>query len=306
MANGIDPNDIFHNGFWYSRNGVDGGAYSPSGGNMTGPILQVDGTFNAPSYSFSSNSAEGFYRSSANTISYSGGGNPQFTSSGSIGFLSQPSNYFFGWSPIGVSTVAPDTRLYRDSSGTIGQRNGISSQSSRVYNNFTDASNGEWGGMDWITVPGALLVGTANNGIGTARNVRINSASNNIDFFSAGSGRAQINPSGFIPFSNASLALGGASFTWKQLYIDYTNTATVGPVTINKASGRVNIAALGTSVVVTNSLCTVNAHVFANITTIDGSAKTAQVTPAAGSFTITLNTSATGQVAIDFFIVNAD
>ena len=93
----------------------------------------------------------------------------------------------------------------------------------------------------------------------------------------------------------------------RRLYIDYTNTGTVGAVTINKATGTVKIAAAGTSVVVTNSLCTVASHFAApNIRTVDGTAKSATITPAAGSFTITLNAAATGQVDIDFIMVNAD
>ena len=109
-----------------------------------------------------------------------------------------------------------------------------------------------------------------------------------------------------FPSTTGVLDLGAVNFTFKRLYIDFTNTGTVGAVTINKASGRVNIAAAGTSVVVTNSLCTANAHVFPNLATVDATAKSAQITPGAGSFTVTLNAAATAQVAIDFFIVNAD
>ena len=106
--------------------------------------------------------------------------------------------------------------------------------------------------------------------------------------------------------TSGTIALGSATSLWKSIYFDFTNTATVGAVTINKASGRVNIAAAGTSVVVTNSLCTANAHVLGNVTTVDATAKSAQITPGAGSFTINLNAASTGQVAIDFLIVNAD
>jgi hypothetical protein len=100
--------------------------------------------------------------------------------------------------------------------------------------------------------------------------------------------------------------LGDATHSWKRLYLDYTNTATVGAVTINKSAGRVNIAASGTSLVLTNLLVTTNSHIFCNITTADATAKTCQVTPAAGSATITLGSAATNAVAIDFFVVSAD
>ena len=41
----------------------------------------------------------------------------------------------------------------------------------RVYNTYTDASNGEWGAFDWQTTPNVLTIGTQNNGTGTARGV---------------------------------------------------------------------------------------------------------------------------------------
>ena len=92
--------------------------------------------------------------------------------------------------------------------------------------------------------------------------------------------------------------------TFKQ-YVDYTNTATVGAVTINKASGRVNIAAAGTSVVVTNSLVTAASHVCAWPSTNDTTARVTAVVPAAGSFTIhTVET--TAQTSFDFVVFNAD
>jgi hypothetical protein len=101
-------------------------------------------------------------------------------------------------------------------------------------------------------------------------------------------------------------SIGAPAVGLKKLYIDYTNTATVGAVTINKAAGRVNIAAAGTSVVVTNSLVTAASHIFAEIMSADATAIIQSVIPAAGSFTINLSAAATGAVAINFFVVNAD
>ena len=71
-----------------------------------------------------------------------------------------------------------------------------------------------------------------------------------------------------------------------SLYVDYTNTGTVGAVTINKAAMRVNIAATGTSIVVTNSLVTAASHVFCLSSTADTTARVTDVVPAAGSFTM--------------------
>ena len=99
--------------------------------------------------------------------------------------------------------------------------------------------------------------------------------------------------------------IGSGTIGLKQIFFDYTNTATVGAVTINKAAGRVNIAAAGTSVVVTNSLVTAASHVFAVMSTADATGRVTSVVPGAGSFTI--NTVAvTAQSSFDFFVVNAD
>lgn len=99
--------------------------------------------------------------------------------------------------------------------------------------------------------------------------------------------------------------LGGPSNKFKGVYLDYTNTATVGAVTINKPSGRVRIAAAGTSVVVTNSLVTAASHVFAVSSTADATARVTDVVPGAGSFTIrTVATNA--ETTFDFMVVNAD
>ena len=42
----------------------------------------------------------------------------------------------------------------------------------RVYNTCTDASNGEWGALDWQTTPNVLTIGTQKNGTGANRGVQ--------------------------------------------------------------------------------------------------------------------------------------
>ena len=82
-----------------------------------------------------------------------------------------------------------------------------------------------------------------------------------------------------------------------------TAPATTGNQTINKAAGRVNIAAAGTTVVVTCSLVTANSIIIAVAATDDATAMVTSVVPAAGSFTI--NTVATtDETAFNFLIVN--
>ena len=100
-------------------------------------------------------------------------------------------------------------------------------------------------------------------------------------------------------------ALISANLTANNLSLSKTITApaTTGNQTINKAAGRVNIAAAGTTVVVTCSLATANSIIIAVAATADATARVTNVVPAAGSFTI--NTVATtAETAFNFLIVN--
>lgn len=114
---------------------------------------------------------------------------------------------------------------------------------------------------------------------------------------------------GVQPGAGAGTAdLGGVSVGFRKLYIDYTNTATVGAVTINKAAGRVNLGAGGTSLVLTNSFITAASHVVLQLSSAPGNAVAVMLiaVAGAGSVTITATPAVTNQTAIDFFVVNAD
>lgn len=83
-----------------------------------------------------------------------------------------------------------------------------------------------------------------------------------------------------------------------------TAAGTTGAQTINKPSGSVNFAAGATTLVVTNSLATTSSQVIAQVYGTDATATYARVTKAAGSFTITLNASATAETACGFLVIN--
>lgn len=208
------------------------------------------------------------------------------------------------WSSNVAGTNANDTFLYRDAANTIAQRNSTNAQTYNIYNTYTDASNYErafllWSGNDFY-------LGTEKAGTGVNRNLKIFAGGVGIYLATAGIDRILLSADYFTPLSNGVLDLGQAAAAWKRLYVDYTNTATVGDVTINKAAGRVNIDALGTSVVVTNSLVTAASKVFAVVSTADATAVLKNVVPTSGSFTITLSAATTAPTTIDFFVVNAD
>jgi hypothetical protein len=150
-----------------------------------------------------------------------------------------------------------------------------------------------------ITLPagrGGVIVGHG-AGAGATRN--------EIDFGSDGLSRYR--GTALRPETNGVGRLGNNAAGWGALFMDYTNTTpgTTGNQTINKPSGRVNIAAAGTSVVVTNSLVTAASNVMAMV--CNGAAIAVQrVVPAAGSFTIHLDGVAPSETAVAFFVVGAD
>jgi hypothetical protein len=199
-------------------------------------------------------------------------------------------NGLTGWAP-GNGSLA-DVALARNAAGVL------------------ELNNGTLG-----TITGTLKLGTTLASDGGASNPSFSftgatttgfwrSSVTTIAYAVAGQTYGLFTSAGIVP-GIAGMTLGNATTQWSQLYINYTNTATVGAVTINKASGRVNIAAAGTSVVVTYSLVTAKSHVFVVASTADATAQVKNVVPAAGSFTIT-TTATTAQTSFDFFVVNAD
>lgn len=122
----------------------------------------------------------------------------------------------------------------------------------------------------------------------------------------AGSSIYRFTATSFNPSGNGVPTLGQSNDGWKGIYLDFTNTGTVGAVTINKPAGRVNIAAAGTAVVVTNSLVTAASKVIAICSSNDVTALVRNAVPAAGSFTINMAQAPTAQTSIDFIVINAD
>lgn len=72
---------------------------------------------------------------------------------------------------LGIST---DTMLFRGAAGRLDLRNGTNAQGLRLYNTYTDASNGEWSyNGSWLVTANVATYGTDKNGTGTARNVQL-------------------------------------------------------------------------------------------------------------------------------------
>ena len=108
---------------------------------------------------------------------------------------------------------------------------------------------------------------------------------------------------GVIDVGTGGVDFTGVTGTYK---FDRTITAagTTGAQTINKTSGTVNFAAAATSLVVTNSLVDANSIVYAVLRTNDATARIANVTLAAGSFTINLTAATTAETSCGFLVTN--
>jgi len=109
----------------------------------------------------------------------------------------------------------------------------------------------------------------------------------------------------FTPATNGTVNLGASNIGFKELFLDYTNTATVGAVTINKSSGRAIVANGATTLVVTNNLVTANSHVFVQPAQNDTTGRVNSVVAAAGNFTVNC-TAPSANMAVNFLVIGAD
>ena len=69
-----------------------------------------------------------------------------------------------------------DVAVARDAANTLAQRNGTTAQTSRVYNSFTDASNGSWAEISAGVTANTVIIGSKGNGTGasTLTNLQFN------------------------------------------------------------------------------------------------------------------------------------
>lgn len=204
------------------------------------------------------------------------------------------------------ATTLADSQLLAEDANTLAARNGTTAQTLRLYRTYTDASNFQVLSIKANDGFGAAEIRTLGSGTGspytlniinsTAAAIQIGNSTNPWNFDSAG---------GFSPAGSAGL-LGIASSPVTKLYMNYTNTGTIGAVTINKAAGRVNVAATATTVVVTNSVATAAAHIFAIAAANDTTCAVKDVEAASGSFTIRMTAACTADTAVNFLVINAD
>lgn len=222
---------------------------------------------------------------------------------------------YSGLGTIGGSTGVTDNRILRaDGTG------GSTLQNSAVAINDTGTVIGIDGST---TVPAFAFAGAPTTGwsfvsdeiailFGGARFQRITSTSHSIQSntakFIGGTfdGDVALERDTSARWKITDNGVGFGDLKVRQHYVDATMTAggTTGAQTINKAAGSVNFATGTSTLVVTNSLVTVNSLVLCVIQTADATAVLKSVVPAAGSFTITLNAATTAETKVAFHVIN--
>lgn len=190
------------------------------------------------------------------------------------------------------SVSSPDTALSRISAASVALGNGNAGNATGTLNLAT-LSIGNGSTFSLVSTHPTIKAPSGKN-VYIAANA-------------SGNGTIGFNDAAIFGDTNGAIDLGIAGNAFKRIYFDYTNTAIIGAVTINKAAGRINLAAAASSIVVTNSLVTAASKVFCELVANDATATGIKsVVPAAGSFTVTVNAVATNDLAINFFVVNSD
>ena len=199
-----------------------------------------------------------------------------------------------------VTTLPEPIILDDDSVQSV--RGGTATQAFHIYNTYTDASNYERLAIEARLT--SMRFDAQALGTGTYRT---------FEFWTSGVGRWKISTGGHLQGVSDNLYDIGANganrprdlFLSKRIFLDYTNTATIGHVTINKPTGRINVAAGTATVGVSNSFVTAASHVFVQGSSNDVTARVNNVITDSTGFTVNY-TAPTGGMSMDFLVINAD
>lgn len=160
-------------------------------------------------------------------------------------------------------------------------------------NNYKWETTGATGLLQETTVTASRAIASDANGLPVAATTTATQLDYISDLTSAA--QAQID----LKAPKASPAFTGDISVEKTI----VTPGTTGAQTINKTAGRVNFAALATSLVVTNSLVTANSIITAVAATNDATGYVLSVVATAGSFTIYV-VAPTAEMAVNFLVIN--
>lgn len=155
-----------------------------------------------------------------------------------------------------------------DGAGIFSQRNGLNEQSSRVYNTYTDASNGEWFEIDWQSSSNVCRLAPSANGTGSVRALQIG-------------GKVDGTFTSWLSFDTSGLASVNTTFSVNRqgrAYLRNSNNTADDALVLGTSRGTVNTLeieapALGVGLVRINSDLIVEQDITAS-GTIDGRAST--------------------------------
>lgn len=152
------------------------------GSKFDRPVFTIGAaTGAAPGYGYFAVGAAGFLGigvdENANGATISSGGNVSLALGASLSWTNNATN---------VPSGTADLFLRRDAANTLAQRNLTTAQRAKWFNAWTDASNGEWFDIDWITNANELTLKTNANGTGTVRGLRLSGNNGGIRITSSG------------------------------------------------------------------------------------------------------------------------
>jgi hypothetical protein len=174
-------------------------------------FLGPDGAVNAVTYGFGSDVGTGIYKGVTASLTIAANSTAQILISGNgNNHTSLKSDLIFGWASGDPTLTAMDVILVRDAAAnTLAQRNGVNAQKSRVYNTYTDASNGEWYEVDWVTTANSCAIGTNKNGSGVTRGLIVKVGGSNVWSWGTAS---------YVPITDVTQDIGDATHFVKDLY----------------------------------------------------------------------------------------
>jgi hypothetical protein len=149
---------------------------------------------------------------------------------------------FLGWTDrTAVTDPDPDVRLYRDGSDILAQRHGTTAQEARIYNTWTDASNGEWLSIGYKNVTNEAFIKVDQNGTGVQRKLQIDGGGDRVGIFLGGTHYFNLRNTTFEPkqagirlatsvdrFTECFLGGNTVTSSTPMLDLSHTNTATSG------------------------------------------------------------------------------
>jgi hypothetical protein len=156
------------------------GATRPRNLYVGNQAILADGSSSTPSIGFSSQTGMGFYRAASGEVMWVSGGSPMLDLTATN--VTLPAGSMLKWGSAGVASG--DLCLSRDAANTLAQRRSANGQIFRIYNTYTDSSNGEWLSIGWSS--NTCYIQTTKNGATSLRGLSLIAGGGSINIDSGG------------------------------------------------------------------------------------------------------------------------